>query len=131
MLGAFSRVQLMARLPRYTGLVFPSVCPEIAAPLVYQEALAAGVPVLALAGSAAADSVRRDGPGAVYSGNDELPHALSAARRHFPTLRDHCRRVHAERYTARSWTAGIEAVYTKAVEQAAGGRPAGAAEPAC
>ncbi|MEV6054375.1 glycosyltransferase family 4 protein [Streptomyces sp. NPDC052107] len=130
LLGAFPRAQLMARLPRYTGLVFPSVWPEIGAPLVYQEALAAGVPVLALAGSVAADCVRRDGPGTVYGSNDELPLALSSARRHFPTLRHHCRRVHAEHYTARSWTVAIEDVYAQALKQAADGQPVAATDPA-
>ncbi|MEI5007977.1 glycosyltransferase family 4 protein [Streptomyces sp. PmtA] len=59
LLGPLPRQEVAARLPRYTGLVFPSVCPESATALVCQEALAAGVPVLALAGSAAADSVRQ------------------------------------------------------------------------
>ncbi|MEU6706677.1 glycosyltransferase family 4 protein [Streptomyces wuyuanensis] len=125
LLGTLSRPEIAARLPRYTGLVFPSACPESATALVCQEALAAGVPVLALAGSAAADSVRRDGTGSVYGRSDELPYALAAARERFPLLRERCRRVHAERYSARSWTAGMEAVYAQALSRA------GAAEPAC
>lgn len=126
LLGTLPRREIAARLPHYTGLVFPSVCTE-AAPLVCQEALAAGVPVLALAGSAAADSVRRDGTGSVYGGAGELPHALAAACEYFPRLREHCRRVHAERYSVRSWTGGMAAVYA----QAAGRPAAGVPEPAC
>ncbi|MHC5704848.1 glycosyltransferase family 4 protein [Streptomyces sp. PKU-MA01144] len=129
LLGTLSRQEIAARLPRYTGLVFPSICPE-GAPLVCQEALAAGVPVLALTGSAAADSVRRDGTGAVYGDAGDLPQALATARERFPALREHCRRMHAERYSARSWTAGIQAVYAQAMAQAAG-RPAAPLEPAC
>ncbi|MFJ8076235.1 glycosyltransferase family 4 protein [Streptomyces sp. NPDC096176] len=131
LLGTLSRQEIAARLPGYTGLVFPSVWPEPATALVCQEALAAGVPVLALEGSAAADSVRRDATGAVYGGAAELPHALAAARERFPLLRERCRRVHAERYSVRSWTVGIEAVYAQALAQAARRPAAGVAEPSC
>lgn len=129
LLGALPHERLLARLPHYTGLVFPSVWPESAMPLVCQEALAAGVPVLALAGSAAADSVRRDGTGAVYEAFDELPRALAAARDRFPTLREHCRQVHAARYTARSWAAAMDVVYREALQSAAS--PRAAAEASC
>lgn len=115
LLGTLPHEGLTARMPRYAGLLLPSVCPESAMPLVCQEALAAGVPVLARAGSAAADSVRQDGTGAVYGRDDDLPGALAAARERFPSLRDHCRHVHAARFTARSWTAAMEAVYRQAV----------------
>ncbi|MGW1882567.1 glycosyltransferase family 4 protein [Streptomyces sp. NPDC001970] len=128
--GALSRQQLLDRLPGYTGLVFPSICPEMA-PIIYPEAMAAGLPVLALTGSAAADGVLRHGTGAVYSSADELPQALSAARERFPALREHCRRVHAEHYTARSWTAAMTAVYAHAVESVMGPRSVGVAEAAC
>lgn len=131
LLGALPRPEIIARLPQYMGLVFPSVCPESATALVCQEALAAGVPVLALAGSAAADSVRRDGTGAVYGGCAELPHALTTARERFPLLRERCRRAHAEQYSVRSWTAAMEAVYAQAQAHAADRRSAGAAEQAC
>lgn len=118
-LGALSRSEIATRLPRYNGLIYPSVCPESAASLVYQEALAAGLPVLALAGSATADSINRDGPGAVYDSNDQLAQALSTARGRFIELREHCRRVHAQRYSKRSWTIAMEAVYASAVQRAA------------
>lgn len=117
LLGALPREQLRARLPHYTGLVFPGVCPESATPLVCQEALAAGVPVLALAGSAAADSVLRDGTGAVYGCANGLAHALAAAGERFPALRERCRRVHDHRYSVRSWTAAITSVYMQAAGQ--------------
>jgi glycosyltransferase involved in cell wall biosynthesis len=130
LVGALSRQQLRGLLPRYTGLIFPSVCPEMA-PVVYQEALAAGLPVLALAGSAAADSVLRHGTGAVYNRAGELPHALAAAHKHFPALREHCRRVHAELYAAPSWAATMASVYAQAIECAAGRRGTDISEAAC
>ncbi|WP_307031231.1 glycosyltransferase family 4 protein [Streptomyces canus] len=130
LIGALSRQQLRDRLPCYTGLIFPSVCPEMA-PVICQEALAAGLPVLALAGSAAADSVLRHGTGAVYKGAHELPHALTAAHERFPALRERCRRVHAERYAAPSWTATMASVYAQAIECATGPRRIDIAEAAC
>ncbi|MCQ4079687.1 glycosyltransferase family 4 protein [Streptomyces sp. RB6PN25] len=131
MLGALRREQVLAVLARYTGLVFPSICFE-GAPLVCQEALAAGVPVLALAGTGAADSVARDGTGAVYHNADDLPRILTAAGRTFPGLREHCRRVHAERYSVRSWTQAMVTVYSQAIGHAAGPREAVAAgAPTC
>lgn len=130
LIGGLPHGRLLERLPRYTGLVFPSVWPESAMPLVCQEALAAGVPVLALAGSAAGDSVRRDGTGAVFDAFDDMPRALALARDRFTALREHCRQVHAARYTARAWMTAVEVVYQEAIRSAAesrsGGRGAGA-----
>ncbi|WP_127360607.1 glycosyltransferase family 4 protein [Actinacidiphila soli] len=131
LLGALPHQGLTARMPRYTGLVLPSVCPESAMPLVCQEALAAGLPVLARAGSAAADSVCRDGTGAVYRGDDDLPGALATARERFPLLREHCRHVHAARFTAKSWIRAMDAVYREAVRSWASSWTPDSAEPAC
>ncbi|WP_433450410.1 glycosyltransferase family 4 protein [Streptomyces sp. CA-142005] len=130
-LGKFSRKQIAAHLAGCMGLIFPSVWPETALSLACQEALAAGVPVLAREGSAAADSVKQDATGLVYSDTDELPRALSEARRHFPRLRDHCRQVHTERYTPRSWTSRMEAVYAQALEQITVQRTVRATETTC
>lgn len=113
-LGSFPRERILDVLPGYTGLIFSSLAFENA-PLVCPEALASGVPILARAGSSAADSVRKYGTGAVYHTNDELPRALQNARTVFPGLREHCRRVYAEHYTAQSWNAAMTAVYEQAV----------------
>jgi len=117
LLGALSRDRLLAELPIYAGLIFPSICPE-GSPLIVQEALAAGVPVLALSGSSAADSVRLEGTGAVYDSNAELPRALTAAEQRFPALKDHCRQVYAERYSRRAWADKMTAVYAQVTEAA-------------
>lgn len=119
--GALPRAQLLRRLPRYMGLIFPSVCPENA-PVVCREALAAGLPVLALSGSSAAQDVLRYGTGAVYSRTDDLHRALEAARETFPALREHCFRVHADHFSAPSWVARVETVYARAAEEAAARR---------
>jgi glycosyltransferase involved in cell wall biosynthesis len=114
LLGALGREQVLAVLPRYTGLVFPGTCPESAVPLVCQEALAHGLPVLALAGSAAADAVHRDGTGAVYSRTDHLPAVLADAGRRFPAMRSHCRRTQHRCHTPGSWAAAMVSVYEQA-----------------
>nr|WP_268257005.1 glycosyltransferase family 4 protein [Streptomyces capitiformicae] len=116
-LGGLPRAQLLGRLPHYTGLIFPSACPENA-PVICREAVAAGLPVLALSGSSAAQDVLRHGTGAVYSGTDELSQALDAARETFPVLREHCFHVHASHFSAPSWVMRVEKVYARAVEEA-------------
>jgi glycosyltransferase involved in cell wall biosynthesis len=113
-LGSFPRERILDVLPGYTGLIFSSLAFENA-PLVCPEALASGVPILARAGSSAADSVRKYGTGAVYHTADELPRALRNARAVFPGLREHCRRIYADQYTAQSWNAAMTAVYERAV----------------
>jgi glycosyltransferase involved in cell wall biosynthesis len=115
LLESMPRKHILDLLPGYTGLIFPSLCFEGAFPLVCQEALATGVPILARAGTSAADRVRREGTGVLYNTADDLPRALRDARTVFPGLREHCRRVYAERYTASTWSAAMSAVYRQAV----------------
>jgi glycosyltransferase involved in cell wall biosynthesis len=114
LLGSQPRERILNMLPGYTGLIFPSVWFECA-PLVCQEALLSSVPILARAGSSVADSVRREGTGMVYETPEELTQALRNARTVFPGLREHCRRVYAERYTALSWSTAMAAVYRQAL----------------
>ncbi|MBA4860961.1 glycosyltransferase family 4 protein [Streptomyces sp. PSKA54] len=113
-LGRLDHLELRRRLPSWRGLVFPSRWLE-AAPLIYPEALAAGLPVLAFSGSAVADSVREDGTGTVVAWEEALAPALSHAGLHFPTLRHHCRSVFLRQYSERAWTARIESVYASAL----------------
>lgn len=98
-LGALGRPEVIGLMRSSTGLVFPSLWYEPSAtPLVYVEALAAGLPTLALPPSPVVESVRDDGSGTVTSW-DELGDALRVAERHFPGLRGHCRTVFEERHT--------------------------------
>lgn len=101
-LGRVERGALRRSLPGYRGLVFPGRWPQ-GVPLVYLEALAAGLPVLAFEGSAVPRVVRTEGTGTVTGWDAPLPAALDAADRIFPTLRAHCRDVHAERYGEAVW----------------------------
>jgi glycosyltransferase involved in cell wall biosynthesis len=113
-LGALDHTELRRRLPSWHALVFPSRWLE-GAPLIYPEALAAGLPVLALAGSAVSDAVRSQGTGAVIGWDEPLDAALSDAAERFPGLRRHCRSVFEQHYTEQLWTARIEDVYTAAI----------------
>lgn len=109
--GALKRNELRRRLPGYRGLVFPSRWYEGAVPLVYIEALAAGLPVLAFEGSAAPGAVRSEGTGTVTGWDDPLNQVLREAGSRFPTLRDHCRRVYDEAYSEEVWTRRMVQLY--------------------
>ncbi|MFD7443125.1 glycosyltransferase family 4 protein [Streptomyces sp. NPDC059909] len=115
-LGALDHAELRQRLPSWRGLVFSSRWLE-GAPLIYPEALAAGLPVLAFTGSAVADSVRDEGTGKVVDWSEPLDAVLSRAARHFPSLRDHCRSVFQRRYTERVWVEQIKNVYAAVVAE--------------
>lgn len=110
-LGALDRAALRELLPGYRGAVFTSRCYEGAVPLVYVEALAAGLPVLAFEGSSVPLAVRAEGTGAVTSWDAPLADALHAADRVFPALREHCRGVYARQYGERAWTERMVGLY--------------------
>ncbi|WP_338898244.1 glycosyltransferase family 4 protein [Streptomyces sp. TG1A-60] len=109
--GALERTELRRRLPGYRGLVFSSRCYEGAVPLVYIEALAAGLPVLTFEGSAAPGAVRGEGTGTVTAWDDPLNQVLREAASRFPGLRDHCRRVYEEAYSEQIWTTRVVQLY--------------------
>ncbi|MFJ2739473.1 glycosyltransferase family 4 protein [Streptomyces sp. NPDC087440] len=117
--GALDRAVLRRSLPSWRGLVFPSRCLENA-PLVYAEALAAGLPVLAFAGSSVAEAVRAEGTGAVTGWNDPLRPVLRHADTRFPALRAHCAGVFAERYGQQVWTARMGRTYEAALRARTG-----------
>ncbi|MGY0485668.1 glycosyltransferase family 4 protein [Streptomyces sp. WG-D5] len=108
--GAVGRGELRRELPGYRGIVLPGPV----APLVYAEALAAGLPVLAFEGAAGAvvpRAVRAEGTGTVTAPDAHLPDALDVAGKVFPTLREHCRAVYAKRYGEAVWVERIERLY--------------------
>ncbi|MEU0219479.1 glycosyltransferase, partial [Streptomyces sp. NPDC006265] len=120
-LGALEHGELRQRLPSWRGLIFPSRWLE-GAPLIYPEALAAGLPVLAFTGSAVADSVREQGTGAVVDWNEPLDVALRRAAECFPSLHPRCREVFLRHYTQQVWAERIEAVYAAALAHRADAR---------
>ncbi|WP_149830690.1 glycosyltransferase family 4 protein [Streptomyces tailanensis] len=128
-LGPLSHTELRRRLPSWRGLIFPSRWLE-GAPLIYPEALAAGLPVLAFTGSAVADSVQSHGTGVVVDWNEPLAAVLTRAAERFPALRPHCRTVFLRHYTERVWTVRTEAVYAAARAHHAAARENGGVEDA-
>lgn len=102
----------------YRGIVLPGRGARGAVPLVYAEALAAGLPVLAFEGagaSAVPRAVRSEGTGTVTTPDAHLPGALDVAAKIFPTLREHCRAVYAKRYGEAVWTERTECLYASLV----------------
>jgi glycosyltransferase involved in cell wall biosynthesis len=108
--GVLGRTELRHRLPGYRGLVFPSRWYE-GMPLVYIEALAAGLPVLAFEGSATHAAVRAEGTGAVTGWEEPLDRVLREVGSRFPDLRAHCRRVYEEAYSEEVWAERMVRLY--------------------
>ncbi|WP_425831973.1 glycosyltransferase [Streptomyces fractus] len=116
--GAVGRGELRRALPGYRGIALPGRGARGAVPLVYAEALAAGLPVLAFEGagaSAVPRAVRSEGTGTVTTLDAHLPDALDVAAKIFPTLREHCRAVYAKRYGEAVWTERTECLYASLV----------------
>ena len=127
-LGAMPNAQVRALVGRYTGLVVPSLWAEAGPPLTYVEALASGVPVVAVAGNGAADDVAARGTGLVVGkdgwgersdggfGTDsaELAVALKDVQRDRARLSPHCRAVYEAHYSTGAWVQALLDVYREA-----------------
>ena len=111
-LGAKSPVEVLKLMRTSFGLIFPSIALE-GAPLVYAEAMSAGLPVVAAEGNVLADQVVRDGTGVSFSLGDEesLRGALRQVLEGRRSLSLRCFDVHHERYTEERWLDGLRAAY--------------------
>ncbi len=115
-------------LNRAHGFVFPSRSPE-GGPLAYGEALAAGLPVIALAGSGAADDVAESGSGLVLSSWSELAGAIRTIDERWPAFSAAARRRYEEAYSEATWLSATTEVYEEVLARAAfagRSRPGGA-----
>jgi glycosyltransferase involved in cell wall biosynthesis len=114
-LGARSPNEVRAMMSRFQGLIFPSRWFE-GAPLVYPEALSAGLPVVALRGNGVADAIEVEETGVVLGGlsTSHIAAMLDRVRRVGPSLRRKCRVVYETTYTVDAWVSRLEAVYEKA-----------------
>jgi glycosyltransferase involved in cell wall biosynthesis len=112
-LGNQSREWITAALPSYSALVFPGRVWEGAYPLVVREALEAGIPVVALEGSGAADLIHSSGAGAVYAdaSRSSLGKALQHAIDGGQALRAQSRSVYDREMTRAAWTTRMMALY--------------------
>jgi glycosyltransferase involved in cell wall biosynthesis len=131
--AAGSNVEVLGNRPRHeilelmrasTGLIFPSLWYEPSAtPLVYVEALAAGLPVVALPPSPVVESVREDGTGVVLSWDDELGPALADASDRLHDLRGRCREVFEARHTEEAYLRRARDTYEQVIDERARARP--------
>lgn len=113
LLGRVPHDELVALMGRSRGLVFPSIWLEGLA-LVCLEALSVGTPVLTFDDIPAGRSVNELGIG-LAGGRGELPALLERAAESFPALREHCRGVHADRFTSAAWLNDVEVIYARAM----------------
>lgn len=102
-LGSLPREELVASLPGRRGLVFPSMSSESAASLVYLEALAAGIPTVALKGNATADDVVAYGSGLVIDGFDGLSDATARVCEAWSSYSQVAYKTYEQRFSAEAW----------------------------
>lgn len=112
-LGIRSRSQITNSLQDYTALVFAGRAWEGAYPLVVREALEAGLPVIALAGSGAADLIAEIGDGLSYrdGSKSELENCLFNVISAKFELRQLARQFYSERLSEIEWATSLQKLY--------------------
>lgn len=116
--GALDKVTVQAQMRRATGLVFPSRGYESAPAQVYLEALCAGLPVLALKGSAVASEVIRLQVGEVVSewSTTSLQAALGRLSGNAAVMAERCREAYQREYGVRTWLPKLLGIYNEAMD---------------
>jgi glycosyltransferase involved in cell wall biosynthesis len=107
-LGRLPRAQAVAVMRRHRWLVFPSRSFE-ALPLVYPEALACGLPVIAFYPSAVAHLVTEEGTGFSVHWHEPWSRALSGLSDRTPSP-EACRRVFETRYSETAFVQQYESM---------------------
>ena len=112
-LGSLDSSEVQSVLVNALGLIFPSICRENA-PMIYVEALSAGLPVVAYGGNSVANTVELDRTGVVFREWDELSKRLKylSQNRHFYSER--ALTVATERYSTSAWAESLEDIYLEA-----------------
>jgi glycosyltransferase involved in cell wall biosynthesis len=108
-LGPLPRAEVVARMAAARGVVVASRWYETFG-LVYMEAMSVGTPVVAFRPNVVADSVTRDGTGAVAAWG-AVEAALDAVEAGGRTLRDHCLSVFHARYSETAFVPRRIALY--------------------
>ncbi|MCB9411317.1 MAG: glycosyltransferase family 4 protein [Actinobacteria bacterium] len=115
--GQLPPMALRESLPTYRGLVFTSLAPESAMPLVIVEALEAGLPIVVSLNSPHAAQLISDGVAMGITVADgrvdaaSLAAAMAWVEAGGDELRRRCREVFDERYTEAQWIERITEVY--------------------
>lgn len=113
-LGALPHDEVRLRMPQYLGLIFPSVWYEAGPAQVYVEAMAAGLPTLAISGNGTSDDIAEHRLGRVVPtrpGSEQIAEALQRIRESRPALSAHCRDEFATRFTSAGWLDSIQVLY--------------------
>jgi glycosyltransferase involved in cell wall biosynthesis len=109
-------------MPSYRGLVFTSLAPESAMPLVIVEALEAGLPILVSLTSPHAAQLIADGVAMgirISEGSADTASILAAmdwVAAGGDGLRQRCREVFEDRYTQAQWVNRITEVYREQID---------------
>lgn len=109
-LGRQTNVQVRAILARSVALIIPSLWAE-GLPTIYLEALAAGVPTLALAGNSAADDVKQHGTGRTLTSWRDLQERIGDVERQRLSLATKAKARFLTDYSESKWLNRVEAVY--------------------
>ena len=119
-----------ASMQSAVGLVFPSTCFENF-PMVYAEAMASGLPVLAWEPNVVAAMVSQHGTGAVTTWDDDVAQRVAGSSTVFRELRGHCRRVFDHLLSEEAYVRRAEDLYggLMAARGDASGRPPSATTP--
>jgi glycosyltransferase involved in cell wall biosynthesis len=117
LVGVRTRPEILDLMRSSLGLVFPSRWYE-GFPMVYAEALASGLPVLAFEPSVVSDFVRIDKSGWATSWASDLGSTLRYAKIRFPAMRGQCRAAFDVSYTERVFLDRMVSLYRSVMARA-------------
>ncbi|MET3143561.1 UNVERIFIED_ORG: glycosyltransferase involved in cell wall biosynthesis [Arthrobacter sp. UYEF2] len=115
--GQVAREDIPQILAASSGLVFSSLWAEGAVPLTYIESLAAGRPVVAISGNAAADDILVSETGAVFDDWDQLPMALTRVDADAKNFSRRARERYDAGYGAGNWVERISEIYRDVIRE--------------
>lgn len=116
--GLVKRDQIPAIISAAQGLLVPSRLAEGAIPLTYIEALAAGRPVVSVAGNGAADDIAAHRTGAVAKTFDDIANALENVEIHWSECSARASARYRDQFTSETWLRATTAVYRSAIRDA-------------
>lgn len=113
--GPLKHEDIHRELSKATGLIFPSICRENG-PLIYLEALAVGLPVVAFHANVVAESIIADKSGEVFETWAEIPEKLKVITDSLSKYQRQALLASKTKYSSDAWLKKIEACYLAAVE---------------